>query len=84
MMSSKTQFYDAGAVAFMIESGKPEIRESDHYKNRKDEMLDLTMSCSREEALKWMRKWMSDGITNGDNVEFLAAYDIYRELEKQN
>lgn len=87
----KAQGYEACVVAMQCKqayekSGKTFWLESD-YQDAKDAMIDVTMSCDREEAIKWMKYFMANAIAYGIQTKsldwrtkFLAAWDLFRGL----
>ena len=79
------KYYDVGVVAFMIDS--PKIRNSPEFEAEQDRLIELTMSCNRDEAIGWMRQFMGLELANMPGsynfhwrVRFLAAYDLYESL----
>lgn len=84
----KPRCYDASVVAFQIEygHGANDPREEKEYHEAENIYLDLTMSCTREEAVSWMKYWMVNAIAYGIvtksrdwQYKFLAAYDLWNE-----
>lgn len=62
---------------------KVNLRESQVYKNAMDIFIELTMSCSAQEANSWLKHWMLVAVTYGMKTKdldwrcyFLAAWDI--------
>lgn len=79
--------YDARGLAFRIAYSDKDIRETEGYNDAEDELLEMTMSCNRREAIKWMVHEMEEaikyGLTSQDRnwrYKYLAAYDICDRL----
>lgn len=79
--------YDARALAFKVTYQNESIRASEEYEAATDDLLDMTMSCNRREAIKWMVHEMEEAIKYGIESrdkgwqhKFLAAYDICERL----
>ena len=81
--------YDANIIARNIIDRNPgkDVRSMSQYIEAEDAFLDATMSCSRNEALDWMKYFMANAMAYGWETYdkhwmffFLAAYDIYESL----
>lgn len=80
--------YDIDDVARVIGFG---LRRSRAYKNAQTMYIDQTMSCDLGEAIQAMKLFMICALTEGKRnggvrddslrAEFLAAYDLYKELK---
>ena len=75
--------YDVNVIAFLLR----DYRETKAYKRELGRIYDLTISCSKDEAINWATKFMMDAIgsangTRNDElrVRFLAAYDVRQSL----
>ena len=84
---AKAGAYDIRTLAFLIDYHDKEkaLRQSGDYADCKETFIELTMSCTEEEAKRWMEYWMANAIAYGLETQnrdwrtkFLAAYDIYR------
>ena len=80
---------ETSVVALQIELAHKDCdaREQVHYTECKDVFIELTMSCNKQEAIKWMKYWMANALAYGiktKNVDwqykFLAAYDLFNSL----
>lgn len=76
-------------IANRILQQMPNIRDSAHYERVSETMIDLTMSCNRQEAIGHMDTWMAAALEQGKKsvnedlrCKFLAAYDLREELIK--
>lgn len=85
----KGKYSNPKAVAKQVESKmKINLREQVKYEESKDLFIELTMSCDKEEAKRWMTTWMLSailyGINSGDldwRYFFLASYDILESIK---
>jgi len=73
----------AGAIAGSVD------RNGKDYLDHHDWQIDLTMSCSREEAIGWLECWMMEAIFGGSGTfdpqlraKFLSAYDLRCSLRR--
>ena len=62
------------------------LRKTNEYEEIKDLYYEFTMSGDREEAMAWLNHWMDKSWAWKSRVSewetfFLAAYDIYKDLE---
>lgn len=78
--------YDARGLAFRI-TYQSDIRTTDDYQEALDEACEQTMSCNRQEAIKWLVNMMEEAIRYGIATQdkgwkskFLAAYDICESI----
>lgn len=69
---------------------KDKIRKLEDYADAKDTFIEVTMSCTKDEAIRWMIFFMHNSLgygvmTSGDKWKsmYLAAYDIYSSLTKR-
>jgi len=88
----KAQAYEAKVLEMTIKARHDyDIREDEEYKDAHDTFIELTMSCTKEEAIWWMKKWMADAIAYGLESQecdwqhkFLAALDIFNSLTEKS
>ena len=87
----KAQAYDINTLAHKIEYNNPTVdfRADEDYKDAENWFIETTMSCTPEEAIRWMEYYMSNAIAyaietkNLDwRTKFLAAYDLFNSLTK--
>ena len=81
------KLYDANCLAGIAKNATPDLRTNTKYTNAKFRFIDETMSCNRQEAIAWMKHYMSEALTGGIDTKdkswqysFIAAYDLYNEL----
>jgi len=65
----------------------PAVKASPYYKAHDHCQIESTMSCDKDEAIGWMRRYMSMALSDGNGsldinlrAMFLAAYDTYMSL----
>lgn len=85
------KFADADALAAKINNAD-DIRKSVYYHNAQEEDIELTMSCDKGEAKMQLKNFMEaaiwqgircrDGRNNQLRAEYLAAYDLYKSIER--
>ena len=81
----KAMAYDIDVVAYLIlKRADVDLRKTVDYRTCKDVFVELTMSCEKDEAKNWMRYWMANAMSYGNQTrnldwrtKFLAAYDIF-------
>ena len=80
------KIFEARVLAFIIGDN---LRATDLYEEHHDLQIEFTMSCNRQEAIRWMETWMMEAVAAGLGVEdfnlrakFLAAYDLAKELRQ--
>lgn len=71
-------------------SNAAQLQESDEYKEKFDDYIELTMSCDPSEVLNFCKGVMTHSVEQGlrnkrvknDSlrIEFLAAYDLYNHV----
>lgn len=88
----KAKSYDLGTIEFLIGYNNPNrnFREEPEYKEAYDMFIELTMSCSYNEAVSWAKYWTMNAIAYGNQTKdrkwmvfFLAANDLYTYLLSQ-
>lgn len=81
--------FDASTIALKIEynNSTVDLRNDADYVSAKDWFIETTLSCSKEEAIKWMEYYMSNAIAYGIKTKnldwrtkFLAAWDLFNSL----
>ena len=87
----KAQAYVASEVALkakqaFINAGK-DYKDDPDYKDATHWFIETTMSCDQEEAVNWMKYYMTNAIAYGIKTKnldwrtkFLAAWDIFESL----
>lgn len=89
----KAQFYDAGVVRMQavraFENQGIDYKTLPDYEDAKHWFIETTMSCNKNEAIEWMKYYMSNAIAYGIQTKnldwrtkFLAGYDIFNSLTK--
>ena len=87
----KAKAWEASIVAAKIEYNNPNVgfREDADYKDAMHWFIDSTMSCTEEEAIRWVKYYMSNAIAYGIQTKnldwrtkFLAAWDLFNSLTK--
>lgn len=83
----KAEGYPFHAVYTKIMLKVPDIQSSASYADAKEWIIDVTMSCDKQEALAWMNTYMVNAIAYGIETKdldwqnkFVAAFDIMTEL----
>lgn len=88
----KARGYDLGTIEFLIQYNNPTIDfpSTEKYKEAYDMFLELTMSCSYNEAVNWAKYWVMNAIAYGNQTKdrdwryfFMAANDLYKYLLSQ-
>jgi len=86
-INGKVKSYDANVLMYNAEHRTADLRTNPIYENAKNRYIDETMSCNRQEAIAWMKHYMSESLTWGINnkdrrwqYSFAAAYDIFNSL----
>ena len=79
-MLSNSDFKTLNKLAYKITSYYPYIRDTDGYKSKQSRYLDKTMSCSRDEAILSVERFMIDARVKESREAFIAAFDIYCRL----
>lgn len=79
--------YDEGILARTILARAPRIRTTAHYDECYDMYIELTMSCTPDEAMNWCKYWMANAVAYGKMTrnldwreKFLAACDLEYNL----
>lgn len=86
----KARGFDIDIIKMQIGLSNPNknfFRNTKEYKDAQNTYYDLTMSCSKEEAIEWMCRWMLNAIAYASQTKdlnwrvfFMAAYDIHAAL----
>lgn len=58
----------------------PDYKSSKKYSDTTDRLMDITMSCTDEEALDQLIGIMNHTDTKFDIIELLSAYDLYESI----
>lgn len=84
--------YDLGTIEFMIHYNNPgkDFSQDPEYIDAYNTFMELTMSCTYNEAIKWAHYWIVNAIAYGNQTKnkdwmqkFLAANDLYVYLLSQ-
>lgn len=87
----KAKALSIDTVKFSIEYNNPDkdLCTSEKYKDAEDIFIESTMSCTKIEAIEWMKYYMANAIAYGIQTKdtdwmyfFLAAYNIFTNLVK--
>lgn len=85
----KAKSYDVDTIAFQIDYNNPgvDFTKDPDYEDAHYWFIETTMSCTKEEAINWMKYYMSNAIAYGIQTKnldwrtkFLAALDIFSNL----
>lgn len=85
----KASMYEAPVVAMQAERCSQNYKEEPDYLDAKEWFIETTMSCNQEEAINWMKYYMTNAIAYGIatknldwRTKFLAAWDLFESLTK--
>ena len=87
-MKAKNLAFDSKTLQMAcVKSVGEDYKNNADYKDAKEWFIETTMSCDQEEAVNWMKYYMSNAIAYGIQTQnldwrtkYLAAYDLFNSL----